>query len=70
MQDKRITIISDANDLSRRIVEVNAGLSKWLDSECDYDNERDMVRLVKSGKQNGSYIYKYEILKGEYLYSV
>jgi len=65
MQDKRITIISETNDLSRRIIEVNAGLSKWLAFQCDYDSEKDMVRLINYTRRNGSYIYRYEILKGE-----
>lgn len=70
MPDKRITIISETNDLSQRILEVNAGLSRWLTSECDYNSEKDMVRLIRSGKQKESYVYQYEILKGEYLYHI
>jgi hypothetical protein len=69
MQDKKITIITETGDLSQRIMEVNAGLSKWLASrDVEYNSERDLVRLVKSERHKNSYVYHYEILKGDYLY--
>jgi hypothetical protein len=66
MSDKKLTIISETRELGRRIVEVNEGLSKWLINKVDdYDCEKDILRLIKFEKQNRSYIYQYEILKGE-----
>lgn len=65
MSDKKITIISETDDLSQRILEVNAGLSKWLTSQCDYNSKNDVLIFVKSEKQKKSYVYQYELLKGE-----
>jgi hypothetical protein len=71
MTDKKITIISKSNNLNQRILEVNAELSKWLTAQGDgYDCEQDMLRLTTYEKQKESYIYQYEILKGENLYHI
>jgi hypothetical protein len=59
MQDKNITIISETDDLSQRIQEVNAGLLKWLTSQSDYNSQNDILRLIKSEKYEESYRYHY-----------
>jgi hypothetical protein len=70
MSDKNLTIVSKTDDLEQRILEVNAGLSKWLMSHDDYDHEKDMLRLIKFERQKESYLYHYEILKGENIYHI
>jgi len=66
MSDENLTVISEIKDIRLRITEVNAELSKWLTSKSNnYDCEKDMLRLSKIFRQHNSYIYQYEILKGE-----